>query len=184
MAAALIAFTAAATTAQTVASSSDLDPKKEDTIVLSPFTVSTDKDVGFVATSSLAGGRMATDLKDTPLAYSVITKEFLDALAINDTETAMDWAVNSYQSRGDAQDRIQNLDGGTRTRSRGVIVKSLRNFFELGQTTDVYSVDRARHQCAADRQRRPGRRHCPDDQAGDVQQARGRVGSRRGTLFP
>jgi len=52
---------------------------------------------------------MATDLKDTPLAYSVITKEFLDALAIKDTETAMDWAVNSYQSRGDAQDRIQNL---------------------------------------------------------------------------
>ena len=46
-------------------------------VVLSPFSVNTSKDDGFVATSSLAGGRLASDLKDTPVAYSVITKEFL-----------------------------------------------------------------------------------------------------------
>lgn len=128
--------------ATTAPAESTVAPLRDDVVTLSPFNVSTEKDVGFVATSSLAGGRMKTDLKDTPLAYSVITKEFLDTLAIKDTEMALDWAVNSYQSRGDVQDRIQNLDGGTRTRARGVIVKSLRNFFELGQVTDVYNVDR------------------------------------------
>ena len=52
----------------------------KDTVVLSPFLVSTERDVGFVATSSLAGGRLASDLKDTPVAYSVLTREFIDAV--------------------------------------------------------------------------------------------------------
>jgi outer membrane receptor for ferric coprogen and ferric-rhodotorulic acid len=137
------AFTAlAAASAQTVPAPSTGSPFPDETVVLSPFTVSTERDVGFVAASSLAGGRMATDLKDTPLAYSVLTREFLDTLAITDTETAMDWAVNSYQARGDAADRISNVDGGTRTRVRGVITKSLRNFFELGRFGDVYCQER------------------------------------------
>jgi outer membrane receptor for ferric coprogen and ferric-rhodotorulic acid len=144
LATALTAFATADLSAQTavLSTSPNSASDKSETIVLTPFSVSTDRDVGFVAASSLAGGRMKTDLKDTPLAYSVLTKEFLDALAITDTETAMDWAVNSYQQRGDASDRISNLDGGTRTRVRGVITKTLRNFFELGQASDVYANDR------------------------------------------
>ncbi len=140
--AALAALTGTILPAQTALVNTSAAPTAGETVILSPFAVSTDKDVGFVAASSLAGGRMATDLKDTPLAYSVLTKEFLDTLAITDTETAMDWAVNSYQARGDVTDRLQNLDGGTRTRVRGVITKTLRNFFELGQMTDVYNNDR------------------------------------------
>jgi len=142
LAAAFAAFTAAALSAQTVPVSTGGSTARDEAVVLSPFTVSTSRDVGFVAAASLAGGRMATDLKDTPLAYSVLTKDFLDTLAITDTETAMDWSVNSYQARGDAADRIFNQDGGTRTRVRGVITKTLRNFFELGQMTDVYNNDR------------------------------------------
>src|SRR3954467_15435207 len=42
----------------------DQDKKTNETLVLSPFTVNTSKDVGFVATSALAGGRLATELKD------------------------------------------------------------------------------------------------------------------------
>ena len=55
-------------------------PKPEtsgEAITLTPFNVSAEKDVGFVAASSLAGGRIATALKDTPVAYSVVTAEFL-----------------------------------------------------------------------------------------------------------
>ncbi|MBM3853654.1 MAG: hypothetical protein FJ399_10925, partial [Verrucomicrobia bacterium] len=141
--AAFAAFTAAALSAQTVTPNpAASEPGRDDPVTMSPFQVSTSRDVGFVATASFAGGRMKTDLKDTPLAYSVLTKEFLDALAITDTEAAMEWAVNSYQQRGDASDKISNLDGGTRTRVRGVITKMLRNFFELGQPSDVYANDR------------------------------------------
>src|SRR4051812_48882685 len=59
--------TAALVRAQTV------EGKADAPIVLSPFEVNTDQDRGFVAASSLAGGRLAGDLKDTPVAYSVLT---------------------------------------------------------------------------------------------------------------
>ena len=61
------------------------------TVTLTPFTVSAEKDVGFVAASSLAGGRIATALKDTPVAYSVVTAEFLEysRLRGNDLSTPM-----------------------------------------------------------------------------------------------
>jgi hypothetical protein len=111
-------------------------------VVLSPFEVVTDRDVGFVPAVSLAGGRMSTSLRDTPLAYSVLTREFIEALNLTDTEQAMEWAVNSYETRGDGTDRIANLDAGTRTASRGVKPKVLRNFFELGRFGDTYNQDR------------------------------------------
>ena len=64
------------------------------TVELSPFTVTTGRDVGFVATNSLSGGRTAGDLADTPVAYSVQTREFLDSLNITSLDDAMEWAVN------------------------------------------------------------------------------------------
>jgi outer membrane receptor for ferric coprogen and ferric-rhodotorulic acid len=57
--------------------------KSDEPIVLSPFEVRTDVDQGFVASSSLAGGRLATDLKDTPVAYSVLTRDVMDVLNLN-----------------------------------------------------------------------------------------------------
>ena len=115
---------------------------ESETFQLSPFEVVTDRDVGFVPAVSLAGGRMSTDLRDTPLAYSVLTKEFIETLNLTDTESAMEWAVNASEARGDGTDRIANLDGGSRTTARGVKPKVLRNFFELGRFGDTYNQDR------------------------------------------
>src|SRR5688500_17412425 len=64
-------------------------------VELSPFEVRTDADDGFVATSALAGGRLATDLRDTPAAYSVITREFIDALNLIDLQSAAEWSTGS-----------------------------------------------------------------------------------------
>jgi hypothetical protein len=49
----------------------------EETIRLSPFMVSADEDVGYQATSTLAGTRVRTELKDTASAISVVTSAFL-----------------------------------------------------------------------------------------------------------
>src|SRR4051812_18615645 len=51
-------------------------------VMLSPFEVSTERDTGFVASSALAGGRLNLELKDVPAAYSVITRDFIDAIGI------------------------------------------------------------------------------------------------------
>src|SRR5687768_171409 len=79
---------------------SEIAPPKGESaaIVLSPFVVDTAKDTGFVAATSLAGGRLATDLADTPAAYSVLTREFIDALNITDLAGAIEWTVNTNAS--------------------------------------------------------------------------------------
>ena len=71
----LTALVTSALSAQSAAPGS-AGSEKEDVVTLSPFNVSSERDTGFVAASSLAGGRLAGDLKDTPVAYSVITREF------------------------------------------------------------------------------------------------------------
>lgn len=118
---------------------------EEDVFVLSPFTVSTDRDYGFVAASSLAGGRLATDLKDTPIAYSVITREFLDVLSLFDTEKAMTWAVGSYMPLQDTSSyRYNDGEANSSVMSRGLRIAGgqQRNFFQLGMNSDTYSQER------------------------------------------
>ena len=52
---------------------------KSDTIInLSPFEVKSTKDTSYGATNSLTATRIATAIKDTPLAISVITADFLN----------------------------------------------------------------------------------------------------------
>ena len=112
------------------------------TVVLSPFTVNTDRDTGFVAASSLAGGRLASDLADTPAAYSVLTREFIDALDITNLATALEWTVNtnSNNDNGALQgSQVNNLV----TISRGVTAGTpQRNFFPFGVNFDSYNLDR------------------------------------------
>jgi outer membrane receptor protein involved in Fe transport len=65
------------------------------TITLSAFEVSTDRDVGYTASSALAGGRIDSLLKETPSAITVLTAEFLDDIAATSIGSAAEWAPNS-----------------------------------------------------------------------------------------
>src|SRR5678816_1815825 len=109
LAAITVAFVLSSLSAQTAptASSACTD---ESTVKLDPFNVSAQSDVGFVAANSLAGGRMATALKDTPVAYSVLTSEFLEAFNITDAGKAADFSVNSNQFYNDG---LQGTNGPT-----------------------------------------------------------------------
>ncbi|MFM9079626.1 MAG: hypothetical protein ACKOTE_05720 [Opitutaceae bacterium] len=98
----LLAITAPAALAQVAPAASALPAPRaanavpsEEAVRLSPFEVSTDRDTGFAAASSMAGGRLATDLRDTPVAYSVVTRDFLDALNLTDLQSAAEWTTSS-----------------------------------------------------------------------------------------
>ena len=67
----------------------------EEIIELSPFTVSSTTDVGYTATSTLAGTRLRTDLKDLGSAISVITKEFLKDTGATDAGTLLSYTTNT-----------------------------------------------------------------------------------------
>src|SRR5688500_10626576 len=112
-----------------------------DTVSLSPFEVSTSKDVGFVASSSLAGGRLAGELRDTPAAYSVLTREFIDALGLIDLSAASEWTVNSTNATTNGSEEI--FGTVQQINSRGVSASApQRNFFPFGVNYDSYNLER------------------------------------------
>ena len=59
-------------------------PVPDETIKLSPFTVNTEKDNGYIAADSLMGGRLATPLLKTPSDITVLTRDFLDDVGATD----------------------------------------------------------------------------------------------------
>jgi outer membrane receptor protein involved in Fe transport len=70
-------------------------PPDDDVYVLDTFTVSTEKDRGYVAADSLAGGRQASPIRVTPASISSLTSEFLSDLGITNAQDALLWSLNS-----------------------------------------------------------------------------------------
>jgi len=69
------------------------EAKRGDVTVLTPFEVSTSKDVGYAAGNTLSGGRVDTPLAITPGSISVMTKEFMDDFNITDMNQAGSWSI-------------------------------------------------------------------------------------------
>ena len=62
---------------------------------LSPFTIDASEDTGYVATSTLAGTRIKTDLKDLGAAISVYTTEFMKDTGATDAGTLLSYTTNA-----------------------------------------------------------------------------------------
>jgi outer membrane receptor protein involved in Fe transport len=73
----------------------------DETLTLSPFSVSADRDVGYIASGSLAGSRLNTELKDTAASLSVLTKEFMEDIGATSFADALAWSTNSQLTQGD-----------------------------------------------------------------------------------
>ena len=141
LAAAVLGIGLSSLTAQTAPASSGSAAAQEP-VKLDPFSVSAASDVGFVAANSLAGGRIATALKDTPVAYSVLTSEFLEAFNINDAGKAAEFSVNTTNY---VNDGLNGVSGSTtiQVRIRGQNANTpTRNFFPLDTANDSYNTDR------------------------------------------
>ncbi len=67
---------------------------KEGTVMLTPFEVTTDKDVGYAAGNTLSGGRINTPLELSPGSIQVMTKQFMEDFAITDFQDAAQWTMN------------------------------------------------------------------------------------------
>jgi len=117
-------------------------PSTSETLTLSPFVVQSDKDTGYAATSTLAGSRLNTELRDTPAAISVMTREFLiDIGAVNVTE-ALTYGLNTEK---DFSDFTGNglYSNDLLIQMRGFVGASLgRNYFGWFGSHDSYNVER------------------------------------------
>ena len=116
-------------------------PGPGEAVMLSPFEVSTERDTGFAAASSLAGGRLAGDLRDTPVAYSVITRDFIDALGITDLQTAAEWTTASTLNVDNGMQNFFASPINYTTRGTGN-TRPQRNFFPQYNNGDSYNLER------------------------------------------
>ena len=81
----------------TVAAAQSVPPpaaSSQEVIELSPFVISSGEEKGYVATSSLAGSRMKTELKDIASQIDVLTPEFLADIGARNIADAVVYSSN------------------------------------------------------------------------------------------
>jgi len=71
------------------------DDSEEDVFTLSPFTVDASENTGYRATSTLAGTRLKTEIKDIASAISVYTEEFLEDTAATNAEELLVYSAGT-----------------------------------------------------------------------------------------
>src|SRR4051812_3589792 len=113
----------------------------DETLKLSPFEVNTDRDVGYTASNSLAGGRLNTDLKDTAAAISVFTKDFLDDIGVTNVNQALEFGLNTTNEVEPTGNL--SVENNFNFRIRGITgAQRSRNLFRTGLNLDSYNTER------------------------------------------
>lgn len=123
---------AIASAQSTPPSTSPTPASNQPPIELNPFVVDDTRDVGYLATNTLAGSRFNTALKDTPASISVLTQEFLSDIGAFQLTDALNYAVNVEYSRDDDREAINGnatIQGYQTYRVRGLDATVSRNYF-------------------------------------------------------
>jgi len=130
---------------------------RDDPILLSPFTVTDAGDSGYLATETLAGTRIKTDLRDVGTTVSIINKQFLEDTGIKNasellihtagTETGGPGgnfsAVNFSTRFGEAEPGDMMRSPQFATRVRGISAPDLtRDYFSTRIPFDSYNTER------------------------------------------
>ncbi|QXD25149.1 hypothetical protein F7C95_04410 [Opitutia bacterium ISCC 51] len=112
---------------------------------LSPFTITSEEDTGYAATSTLAGSRLKSNLKDLAGPIQIVTEEFLEDTAVTSTEDLFLYTTSTEASGpdgnyggGGAERRDPNV-----TRVRGLANPDrTRGYFLTNIGFDTYNTDR------------------------------------------
>jgi outer membrane receptor protein involved in Fe transport len=116
----------------------------EDIYTLSPFEVTADSSVGYLATSTLAGTRIRTDLRDVGSAISVVTAEMIGDVGATDNSTLLQYTTNAEVAgtRGTyaGMDTGEKLDEGDNLRSPSS-AQRIRGLDSADNTRDFFVTD-------------------------------------------
>lgn len=154
--AALAAWTTPALLAQKTDPEKEKDAKAEETVIeLSPFEVVGTKDTGYQATSSLAGSRLNTELRDIASAVQVVTSDFARDIGATNLQKILVYTTNTevgglggnfYGGNTDDKGRARSMlvDSQRTTRIRGLNDADLtREYFPSDLPMDWYNMSRA-----------------------------------------
>ena len=152
---ALLLATASVLGAQTVPVTAPVSEPKEPPIQLLPFVVEDDVDTGYAATSTLAGTRLRTELRDVGAAISVVTAQFLADTASTNARELLVYTtgteaggfegnfsgVSTGNGFANAEALLQSPQNSTRV--RGLAGADLtRDFFLTDIPLDSYNTER------------------------------------------
>ncbi len=139
--------------AQTAPAAAPAAPSSdEEIVVLSPFEVTASSDTGYVATDTLAGTRIRSDLKDIGSAISVVTKDLMNDIGATDATTLLQYTTNTEV--GGTRGVFSGLNGATNEqgtlinpvssqRVRGLAAAdNTRDYFVSDIPWDSYNTDR------------------------------------------
>jgi len=132
------------------------DAGKDDKILeLSPFEVTSSKDKGYAASSSLAGSRLNTELRDIAAAVQVVTPEFMKDIGATNLQKLLVYTTNTEVAGiggnyygGDTWDkgraRSMLVEPQRTARIRGLNDADLtREYFPSDVPMDWYNMSRA-----------------------------------------
>lgn len=90
-------------------------PPEEDIFELSPFVVTTSRDVGYLSTNSTSGTSLNTAIRDLPMAIQVINQDFITDIAASDLEESLVYAAGVFTDDNQASQSV----GATRGQQGG-----------------------------------------------------------------
>ncbi len=138
----VLAAFAAWLAASTTSPSQTIPPPKADAVVLSPFQVNTSRDSGYVASSTLAGTRLNSEIWDTPAAISVFTSEFLSDIGALDVKSSLNFALNASEDTSNYTGNFLAAND-VNIQIRGFVEAAVgRNYFTWRLSSDVFNVER------------------------------------------
>ena len=127
---------------------------EEEPLVLTPFIVESEQLEGYEATSTLAGSRVRTDLKDVASAISVVTKQFLKDTAVTSNQDLLVYTASTEVSgmggnfSGFSGQKIPNessslINPSSNNRVRGLdAADNTRDYFLTDIPWDSYNTGR------------------------------------------
>ncbi|HEU5078842.1 MAG TPA: TonB-dependent receptor plug domain-containing protein [Opitutaceae bacterium] len=127
----------------------------DETIVLSPFMISASEGTeGYSATTTLAGSRVRTDLRDIGSSISVVTSKFLQDTGATDNQSLLQYTTNTevgglagnFSNLGNSSSMNETarlLRPNNATRVRGLdAADNTRNYFLTDIPWDSFNIDR------------------------------------------
>jgi iron complex outermembrane recepter protein len=108
----------------------------EQVLELSPFEVSADSEIGYLATETLSGTRLRSNLGDIGASVDVLTKEFLSDIAAVDMYDALDFVgnVDTYAVAGGFGENENEVWFSQPYIARGFRTSSVSSdFFSMGR---------------------------------------------------
>ena len=133
----------------------------EQVLILSPFEVAASADTGYGASTTLAGNRLNTDLRDIGNSISVITSQFMKDIGATSNETLLQYTLGTevgniqgnFAGVGDSatlneSGRFTNPNQNTRVRGL-TSADNTRDFFLTDVPWEGYAVERVELQRGA-----------------------------------